>query len=70
MMVKLGIPKEVIDRLNTELNKALNQSDVRERLGALALEPEPMSGAQFDSVIAAETEKWQRIGRAAQIKAD
>ena len=70
MMVKSGTAKEVIDRLNTELNKALNLPDVRERLSALALEPEPMSGAQFDSVIATETEKWQRIGRAAQIKAD
>jgi hypothetical protein len=29
-----------------------------------------MSGGQFGGVIAAETEKWQRIGRAAQIKAD
>ena len=37
---------------------------------ALALEPEPMSGAQFGQVIAIETEKWQRIGRAAQIKVD
>jgi hypothetical protein len=36
----------------------------------LALETEPMSGGQFGGVIAAETEKWQRIGRAAQIKAD
>lgn len=70
MMVKVGTPKEVVERLNTELNKALNLPEVRERLGALALETEPMSGGQFGAVIAAETEKWQRIGRAAQIKAD
>jgi tripartite-type tricarboxylate transporter receptor subunit TctC len=70
MMVKAGTPKEVVERLNVELNKALNLPDVRERLAALALEPEPMSGAQFGQVIAIETEKWQRIGRAAQIKVD
>jgi tripartite-type tricarboxylate transporter receptor subunit TctC len=70
MMVKVGTPKEVVERLNTELNKALNLPEVRERLGALALETESMSGGQFGAVIAAETEKWQRIGRAAQIKAD
>lgn len=70
MMVKAGTPKEVVERLNAELNKALNLPDVRERLAALALEPEPMSGAQFGQVIAIETEKWQRIGRAAQIKVD
>lgn len=70
MMVKAGTPKEVVERLNTELNKALNLPEVRDRLGALALETEPMNSSQFGGVIAAETEKWQRIGRAAQIKAD
>lgn len=70
MMVKAGTPKEVVERLNTELNKALNLPEVRDRLGALALETEPMNSSQFGTVIATETEKWQRIGRAAQIKAD
>lgn len=70
MMVKAGTPKDVVERLNTELNKALSLPDVRERLGTLALETEPMSGGQFGTVIAAETDKWQRIGRAAQIRAD
>ena len=64
------LQKEVVERLNTELNKALNLPEVRDRLGALALETEPMNSSQFGGVIAAETEKWQRIGRAAQIKAD
>jgi hypothetical protein len=36
----------------------------------MALETEPMNSSQFGAVITAETEKWQRIGRAAQIKAD
>lgn len=70
MMVKTGTPKEVIERLNSELNKALNMPDVRDRLANLALEPEPMSSAQFGSVMASETDKWQKIGRAAQIRAD
>lgn len=70
MMVKAGTPREVVERLNSELNKALNLPEVRDRLGALALETEPMSASQFGTVIAAETDKWLRIGRAAQIKAD
>jgi tripartite-type tricarboxylate transporter receptor subunit TctC len=70
MMVKAGTPKEVVERLNAELNKALNLPEVRDRLGALALETDPMNSSQFGTVIATETEKWQRIGRAAQIKAD
>lgn len=70
MMVRSGTPREVLERLNAELNKALAQPEVRERLGGLALETEPMAPAQFRTVVATESEKWLRIGRAANIKAD
>lgn len=70
MTVRAGTPREVTERLNAELNKALAQPEVRERLAALALEPEPMAPATFRSVVAGESERWLRIGRAAGIKAD
>lgn len=70
LMVRPGTPREIVDRLNAELNKALAAPDVREKLAGLALEPEPMNPRQFGSVVAGEQEKWLRIGRAAQIKAD
>ena len=41
MMVKAGTPKEVVERLNTELNKVLNLPDVRERLGPWHWRPSP-----------------------------
>lgn len=70
LMVRPGTPKEIVDRLNTELNKALASPEVKEKLGGLALEPEPMSPRQLGTIITTEQEKWLRIGRAAQIKAD
>ncbi len=70
LMVRPGTPREIVDRLNAELNKALAAPDVKEKLGGLALEPEPMNPRQFGTVVATEQEKWLRIGRAAQIKAD
>lgn len=70
MMVRAGTPKAIVERLNAELNKALASPEVRERLSALALQPDPMTPAAFAQVITTESDKWLRIGRAAQIKVD
>ncbi|RIX78143.1 Bug family tripartite tricarboxylate transporter substrate binding protein [Acidovorax cavernicola] len=70
MTVRSGTPREIVERLSDELAKAAASPEVRERLGTLALEPEPMTPARFRSVIAAESDKWLRIGRSAGIKAD
>ena len=70
MTVKAGTPKPVVDRLHAELNKALSSPELRERLTPLALEVEAMTPAAFGQVIESESDKWMRIGRAAQIKAD
>ena len=70
MTVKAGTPKPVVDRLHAELNKALSSPELRERLTPLALEIEAMTPAAFGQVIESESDKWMRIGRAAQIKAD
>ncbi len=70
MTVKAGTPKPIVERLNSELNKALNSPEVRERLMPLALEVDAMTPGSFGQAIESESEKWLRIGRAAQIKAD
>jgi tripartite-type tricarboxylate transporter receptor subunit TctC len=70
LMVKSTTPKPIIERLNTELNKALSSSEVRDRLAGLALEADPMTSTAFGQTITTEADKWLRIGRAAQIKAD
>lgn len=70
MTVRAGTPGEIVERLNAELNKALAAPEVRERLGVLALETQPMAAGAFRDVIAAESDRWLRIGRKANVKAD
>jgi tripartite-type tricarboxylate transporter receptor subunit TctC len=70
LMVKTGTPRDIVDRLQAEAHKALAHPEVRQKLAALALEPEAGAPRALASVIAAEQDKWLRIGRAAQIKAD
>ena len=56
-----GTPKPVIDKLNTALNKALNASDVRERMRDLAATPEPGTPEQLRTFAASEIKRWHDV---------
>jgi tripartite-type tricarboxylate transporter receptor subunit TctC len=68
--VPTGTPAEIIDKLNKEINTALADPTFKARLadvGGSALSGSP---ADFGRLIADETEKWGKVIRAANIKAD
>ena len=70
----LGAPKntpvEIVDRLNKEINAALADPKIKERFADLGATVFPGSPADFGKLIADETEKWGRVIRAANIKAE
>ena len=61
-------PTEIIDRLNKEINAALADPKIKARLADLGAVPMPMTPAEFGKFIAAETEKWAKVIKAANIK--
>jgi tripartite-type tricarboxylate transporter receptor subunit TctC len=61
-------PAEVIDKLNSEINVVLAESDIRARLADLGAASLAGSPADFGRFIAAEAEKWSKVIRAANIK--
>ena len=73
-MVRLGAPKhtpaEIIDKLNREINAALADPRMKARLADLGGTVLPGSPADFGKFIADETEKWAKVIRAADIKAE
>jgi tripartite-type tricarboxylate transporter receptor subunit TctC len=56
-----GTPKEIVDRLNTEINKILAESEIRNRLLEQGADVSPGSVDQFASFVKAEGEKFQGI---------
>ena len=70
----IGAPKntpvEIIDRLNKEINAALADPKIRARLADLGSVPMPKAPAEFKNFVAIETEKWSKVIRAANIKAE
>lgn len=56
-----GTPREVIERMNAAVNKALADPKMRERLAQLGGAPIPGTPEDFGKVIVAETEKWAKV---------
>jgi tripartite-type tricarboxylate transporter receptor subunit TctC len=68
ILAPAGTPKDIVDKLNAEVMKAIESPDVRERLAKLGAEPMPMSPAQFDATILKEANELGPIMKAAGIK--
>jgi len=63
-------PSDVVDRLNKEVNAALADPKIKARLADLGGTMMPGSPAQFGKFIAEEAEKWGKVVKAANMKAD
>ena len=55
------MPPAVVRTLDTEINNALRQPDVRERLVNLGFEPRTSSQREFARYVSNEMAKWEQI---------
>jgi tripartite-type tricarboxylate transporter receptor subunit TctC len=60
----------VIGKLNKEINAALVDPGMQARIADLGAIPMPMTSAEFGKFIAVDTQKWARVIRTANIKAE
>ena len=68
----LGAPKatpaDIIEKLNREVNAGLNDPKIKSQFADLGSTTVPLTPAEYGQIIVAETEKWGRVIRAANIK--
>jgi tripartite-type tricarboxylate transporter receptor subunit TctC len=65
-----GTPRAIVDQLNAELNRMLQQADMRERLqnnGLVALGSTP---AELGEYLKSEIARWTKVVKEAGIKAE
>ena len=67
MMAPAGTPSAIVDRLNTELVKALNMPDVIAWMKENGLDPAPTTPEEHAAYIKAEIDKWAKAVKAANI---
>ena len=66
-----GTPAADIDRVNQAVRRALQDSSVNSRLTASGATPAPSSPAELSALLRKrDSEKWARVIRAKNIKAD
>jgi tripartite-type tricarboxylate transporter receptor subunit TctC len=66
--VRKGVPAGIIERLNTEINAGLAEPTVKARIAHATALPLLLSPAQFGAHMVAETEKWGKVIRAANVR--
>jgi tripartite-type tricarboxylate transporter receptor subunit TctC len=65
-----GTPADIVERLNREINAGLADPQLKARLVQLGSMPLPGSAADFGKFIANETDKWAKVVKFANIKAE
>ena len=67
-VVRSGTPKAAVDRLNSEMGRAVESAEVRDTLVKHGLSPAPMSAEQFNAFLRTESERTGRIVKRLNLK--
>jgi tripartite-type tricarboxylate transporter receptor subunit TctC len=65
-----GTPPAIVERLNREINRALDAPEVKERLAQLGLDAKLGSPSEFAAFLNTEVPKWAEVVRTSGAKAD
>ena len=68
ILAPAGTPREIVNRLNSELHKALASPDLKERLAAAGIEPLTDTPEHFADFIKSETARYAKVIKDAGIK--
>jgi tripartite-type tricarboxylate transporter receptor subunit TctC len=70
VLAPAGTPREIIQRLNTEMVRILNSADVKERFAKQGVEVQTSTPERFSEFLKSEVARWAKVIKDAGIKAD
>ena len=65
-----GTPKEIVAKLNAEINAVLKQPAVRAKLEAAGIEVQGGTPQEYAAVIQSDLDKWGKVVKEAKIEAE
>jgi tripartite-type tricarboxylate transporter receptor subunit TctC len=69
LLTTAGTPKDIVARINAEVNRALREPDVAAKLSLQGTTPAAGSADEFKALIATENRNWKEAAQRANIKA-
>ena len=70
VLAPAGVPVPIVAKINAEIAGILSQPDSGKRLEAEGAAPSPMPGGEFGRMLVSEIEKWKRVARESDIRAE
>jgi tripartite-type tricarboxylate transporter receptor subunit TctC len=61
-------PREIVDKINADVNEAMQEPDIGQRLAQLSAEPIGGTVAATAAYMRAEVERWRKVIKAANVK--
>jgi tripartite-type tricarboxylate transporter receptor subunit TctC len=65
-----GPADDIVNRLNSEFNKAIQSQDVKDRLAKLGAEPVGGTPAQFAAMVKKDSARWGKLIKDRKIQVD
>ena len=70
VLAPAGTPRDILQRLNTEIVRILQSADVRERFAKQGVDVQTSSPGEFDAFVKSEVARWAKVIKDAGIRAD
>jgi tripartite-type tricarboxylate transporter receptor subunit TctC len=68
--VPVGTPADIVEKLNRAFTATVNDPAIKSKLADFGGQPMPMAAADFSNLIVTETDKWAKVIKFANIKAE
>ncbi|MFM8622922.1 MAG: Bug family tripartite tricarboxylate transporter substrate binding protein [Betaproteobacteria bacterium] len=70
VLAPAGTPAAVIERMNSVINQALEQPEVKARLATLSCDPAPATPQAFAARVSGDVARWKKLAAEKNIRAD
>jgi tripartite-type tricarboxylate transporter receptor subunit TctC len=70
IMVRAGTPKEIIAKINADVSSIMGTPEMKSKVAEQGFVPVTMNVAETEKFVAGDVERWGKIIREANIKAE